>query len=92
MSQKEIDLSIQIKRFPETQTYQANFLIIRNGKPAQFETNTCLSLVEVFEKAQAFEQKYLSQFENMIEYEKVSFRELAAQNLAAQKAKNGVKK
>lgn len=92
MSQKEIDLSIQIKRFPETQTYQVNLLVIRNDKPAQFETHTCLNLLQVFEKSQAFEQKYLSQFENMIEYEKVSFRELAAQNLAAQKAKNGVKK
>lgn len=89
---KVIDLSVQIKRFPETQTYQANFLIIRNDKPAQFETHTCLSLVEIFEKTQAFEQKYLIQFENMIEYEKVSFRELAAQNLAAQKSNKGVKK
>lgn len=87
-----IDLSIQVKRFPDTQTYQVNLLIIRNGKPAQFETHTCLSMVEVFEKAQAFEQKYLAQFENMIEYEKVSFRELAAQNLAAQRAAKGVKK
>lgn len=83
MSQ-QIDLSVQIKRFPETETYQVNLLIIRNNKPAQFETYTCLSMVEVFEKTQAFEQKYLIQFENMIEYEKVSFRELAAQNKAAQ--------
>ena len=92
MTAKAIDLSVQIKRFPETQTYQVNLLIIRNDKPAQFETHTCLNMIEVFEKVQKFEQRYLSQFENMIEYEKVSFRELAAQNLAAQKAAQGVKR
>lgn len=74
-----VDLSVQVKRFPESQTYQVNLLIIRNDKPAQFETHTCLSMVEVFEKTQAFEQKYLRHFENMIEYEKITFRELAEQ-------------
>lgn len=88
MSNVNIDLSIQVKRFPDVQNYQVNLLLIKDGKPSEFETHVCQSLVEVFEKTQKFEQRYLTQFENAIEYQKTDWRELAAQNRAAQ----GVKK
>lgn len=87
MSQN-IDFSIQVKRFPEVENYQANLLLIKDGKPDKFETHICQTLVEVFEKVAAFEQANLHQFQNAIEYQKTDWRELARQNRAAQ----GVKK
>lgn len=90
MTAKAIDLSVQIKRFPEVQNYQVNLLLIKDGKPDVLETSICQTLVEVFEKTAAFERKYLTQFENAIEYEKTDWRELAAKNRAA--AAQGVKR
>lgn len=82
-----IDLSIQIKRLKETQNYQLNLLVIENGKPGKFETYICQTLAEVCEKSAKFEAENLDVFENVIDYKKTDWRELARQNKAAAQQK-----
>lgn len=78
-----IDLSIQIKRNTETQNYQLNLLVINGDKPGKFEFYICQTLAEVCEKAAKFEAENLDVFENVIDYTKTDWRELARQNKAA---------
>lgn len=75
-----IDLSIDIKRLPDSQNYRLNLLAIDNGKPGKFETYICQTLPEVFEKAARFEAAHFALFQNAIEYTKTDWRQLARQN------------
>ncbi|XXQ68530.1 hypothetical protein ACKLNO_01265 [Neisseriaceae bacterium B1] len=78
------DLNVQIRRNPETQNYRVSLLTIKNGLPDKSEMHICQTLPEALEKIAAFEDKHLNQFENAIDYKKVSWREIARQNQAAQ--------
>ena len=82
-----IDFSIQIKRLKDTQNYQLNLLVIDdNDKPGKFESYICQTLAEVCEKAAKFEAENLDVFENVIDYKKIDWRELARQNKAKKAA------
>lgn len=84
----QIDLSVMLKRLPESQTYKLDLLLIKDKAPGQSEHHICQTLTEVFQKTAAFEAKHLHPFENAIEYEQTDWRELARQNReSAQKAK-----
>ena len=78
-----VDLSVEIKRFPEVQNYRVNLLLIKTGRPDAFESYVCQTMVEVFEKVTAFELKHLELFENAIEYQHTDWRDLARKNLGA---------
>lgn len=80
MMTKIVDFSVHVKRFPENESYEVALLLIKNGQPDKFEKINCQTLLEVFEKTSEFEKKYLHQFQNAIEYQHVSWRELAQQN------------
>lgn len=76
------DLNVQIRRNPQMQNYRVMLLTIKNGQPDKSETYICQTLPEVLEKIAAFEDKHLNQFQNAIDYKKVSWREIARQNQA----------
>lgn len=78
------DLNVQIRRNPETQNYRVMLLTIKNGQPDKSEMHICQTLPEALEKIAAFEDAYLNQFQNAIDYKKVNWREIARQNQAAQ--------
>lgn len=78
-----VDLSVEVKRFPEVQNYRVNLLIIKDNKPDAFESYVCQTMIEVFEKVLAFEAKHLGLFENAIEYQHTDWRDLARKNLGA---------
>lgn len=78
------DLNVQIRRNPETQNYRVMLLTIKDGQPDKSEMHICQTLPEALEKIAAFEDAHLNQFENTIDYKKVSWREIARQNKAAQ--------
>ncbi|WP_315368857.1 hypothetical protein [Kingella oralis] len=82
-----IDLSVEIKRQPESKNYRLNLLVIKNGKPDKFETYVCQTLVEIFEKISAFEAANFELFQNAIEYKHIDWRQLARQNKAKGVAK-----
>nr|DAS34239.1 MAG TPA: hypothetical protein [Inoviridae sp.] len=81
-----VDLSIQITRLKETQNYRLNLLVIDNGIAGKFESHICQTLAEVCEKAAKFEAENLDVFENVIDYKKTDWRELARQNKAKRAA------
>lgn len=84
----QIDLSVMLKRLPESENYRLDLLLIQNNAPSNSEHYVCQTLAEVFQKTAAFEAKHLHPFENAIEYEQTDWRELARQNReSAQKAK-----
>lgn len=82
-----IDLSIHIRRQPESENYRLDLLLIENNAPGKSEHFICQSLAEAFQKAASFESKHLRPFQNAIEYEKTDWRELARQNRAANESK-----
>lgn len=80
-----IDLSVMVKRRPDTQTYKLDLLLIKNNLPDVSEHHICQTLAEVMQKTAAFEAKHLPLFDNAIEYRKINWRELAKQNHASNK-------
>lgn len=81
----KIDLSVQIKRLVESQSYQLNLLVINETNTGKLETYMCQTLAEVCECIAKFEAENLELFQNAIDYEHTDWRQLARQNQAARK-------
>lgn len=76
----KIDMSVIIKRLPETQTYRVDMMVIDSR---HLESIICQTHEEIARRISEFEKKHLSVFENAIEYQKIDWREMARQNKGA---------